>query len=392
MALVELAQNDNVKLSLGWHVLLNKTAATADDTEDQREEREATFFAKSGWKDALKSSQLGVAALRERLSEALFKQTHKELPGVKYEVQIGIKDCTSKLKQLGKSRGTSREKHTYLHGISGTLSVMIQAAIDGVYADPFFASVPKQQDAFDRRLRANIQSILTVYAEKMCLHGHAREIVEDDQKPTRHLSGTYIMRSLYLLEVQELMIECRGRELPGTFNPLVVGDLFSRQCKPWESITQNLAERVHEAAMTTINKMIYSICDDNTRSRLMKHLIQPALHLLRQNLKSKLDEFLKPHLAIHPITYNDFLTDTVKKIQGERHDRAFDTTTWNTLGFSLEDEDLENITAATLKTLLIALKNDTRPNVEDYSVSLAADVAAAYYKVKPPYTSLFLPY
>lgn len=44
---------------------------------------------------------------------------------------MGIKDCNSKLAQLGQARTTSPEKLAYLHRISGELSSMIQAAIDG---------------------------------------------------------------------------------------------------------------------------------------------------------------------------------------------------------------------------------------------------------------------
>lgn len=141
---------------------------------------------------------------------------------------------------------------------------MVQAAIDGVYTHQFCASYLGQQDAFDRRLRANVQKTLTVYPGRMCLHGHALEIVEDDQKPTRQSASKYSLRSSYLEDVKELMVECRGRELPGTFNPLVVGDLFGRQCKPWLSITQKLAEEVHEAAAKIFNKMLLETCDGNT--------------------------------------------------------------------------------------------------------------------------------
>ncbi|CAG8982711.1 hypothetical protein HYALB_00000992 [Hymenoscyphus albidus] len=199
-------------------------------TVEQQGEREETFFSNSGWKDALDSSQLGATALKDRLRDALWKHINEGLPSVKYDVQAGIKDCTSKLKQLGKSRSIRKEKHTYLHQISGKLSKMIQAAIDGVYADPFFAPFPGQEDAFDRRLRAKVQLILTAYAKDMSTYGHALEIVEDDEEPTRKTN--FILRTPYLKKVETSMIECRGRELPGTFNPMVVGDSFS-QCKPW---------------------------------------------------------------------------------------------------------------------------------------------------------------
>ncbi|RYP49974.1 hypothetical protein DL768_004409 [Monosporascus sp. mg162] len=375
---VELAQNQNVKLNLGWHVLRNKGHTTMDDTAEERDAREAAFFEDSAW-NTLDASQLGVKTLRARLRRILWEQIQQGLPEIKTDVQSGIKDCNQKLAQLGRARSTTTENHIYLQRISSRLSVLVRAAIDGVYSDLFFESYPGQQDAFERRLRANVQKILTDYAEKMRVDGHALEIVEDYQIPKRTNPFRYAMRREYLKEVKMLMVECRGRELPGTFNPLVVGDLFSRQCKPWESITQNLVERIHEAALNTFHKVLSEVCDQNTESRLMEGLVRPSLHRLRQDSKLKVDEFLKPHLTAHPITYNDWLVRNVQDIQDERHDRNFD----------LLSEQLCAATVATasdsekvnLKHLLEGLRDGTTPDVEEYSSSLAADVAAAYYQV-----------
>lgn len=376
---VELAQNLNVKLSLGWHVLRNRSHATAADSIAERDEREAEFFANSVW-SALDPSQLGVESLRDRLRKVLWKQIQTGLPGVKTEVQYGIKDCRTKLAQLGQARSTMREKHTYLQRISSRLSKLVRAAIDGVYADRLFESFPGQQDAFERRLRAHVQKILSEYAEEMRVNGHALEIVEDELQPTRTSSRRYTMRAEYLEVVKDLLVECRGRELPGTYNPLVVADLFTRQCKPWELITQNLVERIHEAAATHFHKLVSEICDSNTKSRLMKGHIQPALHRLRQDLKDKVDELLEPHLSIHPITYNDYLTITVQEIQTKRHDRKFNALSKAACGYTAETAPARADHVA-LSSLLRSLKVGTRPDVEAYSASLAADVAAAYYQV-----------
>ncbi|KAI1484675.1 P-loop containing nucleoside triphosphate hydrolase protein [Biscogniauxia mediterranea] len=380
---VELAQNLNVKLSLGWHVLRNRGHNTASDTADERDQREAEFFTNSVW-NVLDSSQLGVEALRGRLREILWKQIHNSLPAVKTEVQGGIKDCIHKLGQLGTARNSRREKHTYLQRISSRLSKLTRAAIDGVYSDQFFESYPGQQDAFERRLRAHVQLILTQYAESMRTHGHALEIVDDGLRPTRCSTSKYVMRADYLEEVKKLMVECRGRELPGTFNPLVVGDLFSRQCKPWEAITQNLVERIHDAAASTFNTIISDTCDQNTRLRLTKYHIQPALYRLRKDLKSKVDELLEPHMSVHPITYNDYLTRKVQEIQTMRHKRMFDTVSEGVCDYTAETAaavEKKAHPSIILSVLLMELRQETCPNVEEYSASLASDVAEAYYQV-----------
>ncbi|KAJ9145013.1 Interferon-induced GTP-binding protein Mx [Pleurostoma richardsiae] len=376
---VELAQNQNVKLSLGWHVLRNRSHTTAEDTAEERDEREAGFFADSVWGQHLEASQLGVAPLRDRLRKILWQQIKEGLPGVKSDVQAGIKECEGRLEQLGRPRTTAREKHTYLQRISSRLTKLVRAAIDGVYADAFFES--RQEDVLDRRLRANVQLILAQYADEMRTDGHAREVVEDGETPQRSARSAYVMRAAYLDEVRDLMVKCRGRELPGTFNPLVVGDLFSQQCNPWEAITQDLVERIHDAAANTLNKLVSEICDSNTQTRLMTGHVQPALHELRKALKAKVGEFLAPHLSIHPITYNDYLTESVQKIQLERHTREFDRVTLDVVQETAESATKGFHDDIDLRRLLQGLKAVTAPDVEADTASLAADVAAAYYKI-----------
>lgn len=213
---VELAQNQNVKLTLGWHVLRNKGFDTLNDTPEQRDEREKDFFAGSVW-SCLKPSQLGVEALRERLREVLWNQIRQGLPGVKTDVQAGIQDTQAKLQRLGASRNLMKEKRKYLLHISSRLTKLVRAAIDGVYTDSFFATYPGQTDVFDRRLRANVQRILALYSEKMTIDGHALEIVEDDLQPVRSKTHQYIYRETYIVTVKALLEECRARELPGTY-------------------------------------------------------------------------------------------------------------------------------------------------------------------------------
>lgn len=211
---LDLAQNKNVVLTLGWHVLRNKGFDTLDDTPEEREKREADFFRDSAW-SVLKSEQVGAGNLQKRLRVILWNQIRQGLPGVKSDVHTGIRDCQVKLAQLGPARDGRREKQKYLMHISSRLTKMMQAAIDGVYAERFFKPYPGQLDAFERRLRANVQKILTEYSEEMTADGHALEVVEDDLKPKR--TSNYVHRNHYLKRVKASMDKCRARELPGTY-------------------------------------------------------------------------------------------------------------------------------------------------------------------------------
>ncbi|KAL8357766.1 hypothetical protein RB601_009287 [Gaeumannomyces tritici] len=378
---VDLAQNRNVKLKLGWHVLRNRSYDTRKETAGERDAREQKFFDDSAWRD-LEPSQLGVKTLRERLREVLWHQIQVEMPRVKSEVGAGIADCKSKLSQLGKARDTLKERRDYLMRISTQLHKVMKEAIDGVYADRFFESLPGQSDAFDRRLRAHVQHILDKYSKEMSKYGHRLEIVEEGTLPTR--ASSFIMRDVYIdTTVRAAMIECRGRELPGNYNPMVVADLFSRQCKPWEGITQQLVEEIHGAAMATFNAALSDLCDQNTKALLMRHLVQQALHSLRDELKQKVADFLEPHLSVHPITYNESLTDAVFDAQARRHNRHFHHCVLDSdLAIDLDAKITSSqLSSTSVVSALRHLRAQIGLSIEGYSASLAADTAAAYYTV-----------
>lgn len=90
----------------------------------------------------LEHEQLGVENFRKRLHEVLGNQIRQGLPGVKSDVQTGIRDCHNKLTQLGSARDSRKSKQKYLLHVSSRLTKLILAAIDGIYADRFFECYP----------------------------------------------------------------------------------------------------------------------------------------------------------------------------------------------------------------------------------------------------------
>jgi hypothetical protein len=92
----ELAQNKDVEFRLGWHVLYNRNYAMRDTLTAGRDENEANFFSKGVW-TLLEPSQLGVTALRTRLSNVLRDQIVAQFPSVLKDVEAGIKQCENEL-------------------------------------------------------------------------------------------------------------------------------------------------------------------------------------------------------------------------------------------------------------------------------------------------------
>ena len=81
------------------------------------------------------------------------------------------------------------------------------------------------------------------YAEENA--GHYAEHIEDHiNKQVDNSNGqgvqcpypSYISRLDYIAKVIRLLKRSRGWELPGTFDPLIVGQLFHEQREPWAKL------------------------------------------------------------------------------------------------------------------------------------------------------------
>ncbi|KAI1315614.1 P-loop containing nucleoside triphosphate hydrolase protein [Xylariaceae sp. FL0255] len=371
---VELAQNKDVKFRLGWHVLRNRSYVTRETTTTQRDLAESDFFAAGIW-TTLPASQLGVTSLRTRLSTVLHDQILTQLPSVLANVETGIQECEDRLSKLGLARSTAAEQRRHLFRISSSFTGVMKASVDGNYTDAFFVDT-HDSNRYSRRLRA-VQNTLSDFAEEMRVHGHAR-IIEDsvryDSSDTRRIS-----RQQFIEEVRSLMRESRGRELPGSYNPLIVAELFSKQCKPWDSLVSALVSRTLQSAQATIDAVLKHVADEETASGITRAIIIPSMDKVQGTLRAKIGELLHPHLSGHPITYNHYLTDNVQKMQDDRQRREITKRLVSFFGHDIVDHDVN--AKFNLESLLQTIVSATEPNMDSYSCSMATDMIEAYYKV-----------
>ncbi|KAK8113072.1 hypothetical protein PG984_013598 [Apiospora sp. TS-2023a] len=373
---MELAQNKDVQFRLGWHVLRNRNYAERDVSTDERDEIEEDFFSKGVW-TVLDASQLGVAALKIRLSHVLRDQILQQLPSVLSDVSAGAQHCKEKLAKLGADRTGIPEQRRYLLKASTEFLNLMKAATDGVYTHAFFVS-PDGDAAHTKRLRAVVQNTLYEFAQQMRTEGHARTI-EDDQVGDNP-DDRRISRSNYIDEVKVLMKESRGRELPGTYQPLIVAELFSKQCKPWKGLVVDLTDRILASSLSTLSAALHCVVDDNTAESLLQEVVGPSMDELKSGLITKVKEILDPHMSGHPITYNHYLTENVQKVQAARQRREMEDQLKSFFGLSAlpDSRDSHSLNP---KALLDTLVSHSEPDMDKLSCSMAIDMMEAYYKV-----------
>ncbi|EMD66037.1 hypothetical protein COCSADRAFT_170437 [Bipolaris sorokiniana ND90Pr] len=371
---LELAQNKDVKFRLGWHVLRNRDYTSRNASMEERDKVEAVFFNTGIWR-SLSASQVGVHTLKPRLSKILKDHIVAQLPDVLTQIKNGIRECTERLDTLGASRATAQEQRRYLLQVSQSFSTLVRAAIDGQYSDPFFGDA-STTEGYQKRLRAVLQNTLTDFAADMRKKGHTYTIVDEGPSKLPY----HISRSDYVVKVTKLLERSRGRELPGTFDPLIVGQLFHEQRRPWAALVDQYLEIILRTVYSLARKALAHVCDESTHAGLSRRFIYIRLEKLTAELRSKVSELLKPHESGHPITYNHYLTDNVQKAQSKRRAQEVKKSLERVLGGDYTAVGVVNI-PVNVNVLIDTLVSKTEADMTSYASSTATDFMEAFYKV-----------
>lgn len=379
---VELAENKDVSFRLGWHVLKNRDYLQRNCSTNERDEMERQFFSQGIW-STLPSNQVGISSLKPRLSSLLKDQILAELPTLIDDVTAGVRECKDILERLGASRCTLQEQRLHLLQVSERFASLVKSAIDGVYLDGFFGNAMDDVD-YRKRLRSVIQNTCEEFAEVMEQRGHQMQIVEHmhESRPSSSDCPAQILRSSYIGQVMSLMKRSRGCELPGTYNPLIIGDLFYQQSKNWGKLANRYSETVLDAARTTLDAILEHTADEATGEGLMRYVINPAMDSHKGRLEAMVANVLEPHQRGHPITYNHYFTDNVQKARAQHRQVSLTRQVDSFFGTdSSAGKTYVRDTSFDVANLLRALDLGTEADMNRYACSEAIDCMQAYYKV-----------
>lgn len=363
-------------------MLKNRDYKTKDCSAAERDQAEGEFFSKGVW-TTLPPTHVGITSLKPRLSSLLRDQILEELPNLIEDVTADARECEEILKRLGASRATLQEQRLHLLRVSQEFSSLARSTIDGMYIDRFFGSA-MDDVGYSKRLRAVISNQCQEFADVMRRKGHAKQIVDKvsvsalgflDQPPQ-------ISRSEYIGEVMTLMKRSRGCELPGTYNPLIVGNLFYEQSKNWGRVAEQYTRSILDATRDTLNAILEHTTDEATAEGLMRYIINPAMDALKQDLQAMVATVLEPHQRGHPITFNHYLTDNIQKAKAQHRKTSLTDQLDSFFGTnSGAGETLVKPRSFDVSSLLRALDQGTEADMDRYACSEAIDCMEAYYKV-----------
>jgi len=425
-AFLDLARNEDIFFKLGWHVLKNRSFEEGASSFVERNASEAAYFRKSNF-NALPQDCVGIDALRIRLSQLLFAHVKQELPKLRADLEVALTDSTSQLNTMGNRRMTSQECRAYLSQLSLDFYGVCKAAVGGHYEGDYFNHHTDKVFSIDsmatiRRLRAVIQYMNTMFSDNLRMRGHKYHIdglkvpidVEDVPKTTisnlpQEIEGDMeiassdivLGRSTTLLNkvpktgtptnmsypkalewVHQVLKRTRGRELPGNFNPLLVGELLWEQCSNWHHLAMEHVERVALVCSQFLAALLKEISPNDIRSRLWSSLIQDALKSRNEASVKELNSIMED-VKSYPINYNHYYTDTIEKRRRARGKKALTECIEEATNHTLLPDCNSNHTSASINVAQAVERYSKRidPNMENHSCEEALDCLFSIYKV-----------
>jgi hypothetical protein len=381
---VSLARNQEVEFRHGWHVLKNMDSEQGSCDLKTRDVEEDKFFGSGVWR-ALPHSSLGIDKLRGRLSKVLLTQVAAELPSLMDEMDNRFNSCQAQLEELGDPRASVAEQRRYLFRLSESFQALVKASVCGnYYGDSLFFSDAKTEDGYQRRIRAVVQNLNEDFASTMSVRGHYRQAISEDSetKPAPADSKVVqITRNDFIAHIEHLMRTTRGCELPGTFSPMIVADLFLEQSHPWKAIAQNHVKETWDAACRFVNHVVAYTADDSTVKALLHEIFDPAMEGILKEMRDKTSELLNPHRNGHPITYNHQFTEALETVRCNRRKLEQEATLCQFFGVkSLQPLDKLS-SKVDLQKLADSLAGSQELDMRRFAANEALDCLDAYYNV-----------
>ena len=387
---VNLASNDNIHFRLGWHIVKNRDYQSRHSSAEERDRSEVQFFSEGVWKD-LPRNMVGIAALKGRLSKILLDQIKRYLPSLIEDIQLSIEECRTKLAKLGDNRSTADEQRQFLLKLSQDFQALCRAAIDGNYDDKFFGDPSLDDEEYYKRLRAVVQNLNIGFSDLMRKKGHHRTIDGEAQEseacqwqlpaPKSHasLQPIAMSRAEAIGWVRNLLVRSRGRELPGSFNPLLVSELFRDQSRPWESIAREHVQSIWVASKAFLERLLDVLTDDETFEALFTHWIDRNLTARLNSANERLDGLLVDRER-HAITYNHYYTEALQSLREEREVKFLVDKIQAFMGSSSESASAYR-DASKVKKLARSLATQHEGDMDEFACSELLDSLRAFYKV-----------
>ncbi|KAI9158090.1 Interferon-induced GTP-binding protein Mx [Paramyrothecium foliicola] len=243
---IELVTNKDQEnhFKLGWFVLLNPGPGEAWLTPQDRAHREADFFTRGKW-SALPPQMWGVGALQQKLSTQLQRHIGKHVKTLRRQIQEALDKCEGELKAMGSGKDTVEEMRFEMGELFTASNNLVMPAVHGSYksqfGERFFARHSHPKGTPSQNLRARVREESERFARRFRQYGRqvsfsptsGGNTAATPNLPTPGTVGDRSKKDFAHHEVEPLLRQIRGSELPLDSNPRAPYILFQEYSRNW---------------------------------------------------------------------------------------------------------------------------------------------------------------
>lgn len=303
---LDLANNkaERSQLFLGWHVLRN-SAKNEPDSAEERDEAERAFFASSRWGREVSADNLGVDALRGKISTQHISHVAREIVNVEAEMESLLAQCRKNLMDIGYGWDSTQKMRDALNHLCMRSRDLANLAVRGEYDNPlretFFPLYIKGDGLNLRRLRACVVNENLQFSDVMEIWGTEYFIGEGPLNPapatTKNCSAKYnvvvkpIARERFIDEyVKPLMKGGRGQEQLVDHNPKLLYSLFQTYSSNWPGVADKHIETIQMLCNDFLDQIVKYAWPLGIQTRIWRGIVKRQLEARLRNAREVLQE------------------------------------------------------------------------------------------------------
>lgn len=304
---IELVTNKDQENSckLGWFVLLNPGPGEQWQTPEDRANREAEFFSRGKWA-TLPPEMWGIGALRAKLSTQLQRHIGKHVKTLRRQIQQALEGCETQLKAMGVGKDTPEEMRFQMGELFTASNNLVTPAVNGNYKNPFgerfFARQSSPKGTPSQKLRARIRDESERFAKRFRQHG--RKVTFQNPPPAGangdaangaqngtplpSAIGDRSKKDFAEYEVEPLLRQIRGNELPLDSNPRAPYILFQDYSRNWPVLAQEYKDNVGVICNEFLADVIDHVWPMRMRDPLRMHFLELRMKELYESADTEL--------------------------------------------------------------------------------------------------------
>ncbi|KAG6011970.1 hypothetical protein E4U54_007790 [Claviceps lovelessii] len=323
---IEVVMNKDLEnhFKLGWYVLLNPGPGENWFTAEDRARKEADFFTRGRW-SALPPHMWGVAALRAKLSIQLQKHIGKHVKSLRRQIQQALERCDGQLKAMGSAKDTIEEMRFEMGELFTASNNLVTPAVNGNYKNPFgehfFARQSSSRGTPPHKLRARAREESERFSRLFRQQGRkvnfaASTTVNGQHLPAAGVVGDQSKKNFAQRQVEPLLRQIRGNELPLDSNPRAPYILFQDYSRNWPVLAHEYKDNLSVICNEFLAEVIDYVWPTRMRDPLRSHFLEVKMSDLNEEAERELTR-LTDDMELEVQPYDPEYEDRLRKWRAE---------------------------------------------------------------------------